>query len=145
MNRTLSRTSGRTAIAAALLLVPLAVGCSKKPVLYPNSTYQRLGKEIAKQDIDACIDFAEEAGARANRAGRVAGQTAGGAITGAAVGGAAGAVRGHAGRGAATGAAGAAAGGLVRGLLRWREPDAVERHFVEVCLRERGYQPIGWR
>ena len=38
-----------------------------------------------------------------------------------------------------------AAGGLVRGLLRWREPDPVERRFVEQCLRERGYQPIGWR
>ncbi|MBW2448714.1 MAG: hypothetical protein JRG83_22750, partial [Deltaproteobacteria bacterium] len=55
------------------------------------------------------------------------------------------AVRGHAGRGAATGAAGAAAGGLVRGLFRSREPDPVERRFVEQCLRDRGYQPIGWR
>jgi len=135
----------RSAILALGLFVPLVSGCTKKPVLYPNATYQRWGQEIAKQDVDLCIDYAEEMGARTRRAGRLAGETAGSGATGAAVGGAAGAVLGHAGRGAATGAAGAAAGGLVRGLIRWREPDPVERRFVEQCLRERGYEPIGWR
>jgi len=135
----------RSAILAALLCAPLVAGCTKKPVLYPNATYQRWGKKIAKQDVDLCMDYAEEMGARANRAGRVAGAAAGSGATGAAVGGAAGAVLGHAARGAATGAAGAAAGGLVRGLIRWREPDPIERRFVEQCLRERGYEPIGWR
>jgi len=135
----------RIALLATLLLAPLSIGCTKKPVLYPNATYHRMGPEIAKKDIDICIDYAKEMGARANRAGRVAGQTAGSTATGAAAGAAAGAVRGHAGTGAAMGAAGSAAGGLVRGLLRSRDPDPVERGFVEQCLRERGYQPIGWR
>jgi len=135
----------RSMLFAALLVTPLLAGCSKKPVLYPNATYQHMGKEVADQDIQACQEYAEEAGASANAAGRVAGNTAGGAVTGAAVGGAAGAVRGRAGTGAAAGAAAGAAGGLVRGLFRWRDPDPVERHFVELCLRERGYQPIGWR
>ncbi|HKJ25555.1 MAG TPA: hypothetical protein VKB65_12070 [Myxococcota bacterium] len=134
-----------TILATAVLLAPLALACTKKPVLYPNATYQRMGKDIAERDVETCIDWAEEMGARTARAGRVAGQTAGSAATGAAAGAAAGAVRGSAGTGAAMGAAGAAAGGFVHGLLRSREPDEVERRFVEQCLRERGYQPIGWR
>jgi len=129
----------------AVLAAGLAVGCSKKPVLYPNATYQRVGSERAERDVEDCLAWAEEAGAAGSGAGRIAGRTAGGGLTGAAVGGAAGAVHGRAGRGAAAGAAGGAAGGLVRGLLRWRDPDPVEARFVEACLRDRGYRPIGWR
>jgi hypothetical protein len=135
----------RTPLAAASLLALLLAGCTKKPVLYPNATYLRAGEEVAERDVETCIEWAKAAGADTNRAGRVAGSTAGGAATGAAAGAAAGAVRGGAGTGAAMGAAGAAAGGLVHGLLRWREPDPVEQRFVEQCLYERGYQPIGWR
>jgi len=60
-------------------------------------------------------------------------------------------------RGAATGAAnsatiGAAAGGgaagatrgLIRGLFGNRGPSAVYKNFVNRCLREKGYDPIGW-
>jgi outer membrane lipoprotein SlyB len=129
----------------ALALAAALPGCTKQPVLYPNATYQRAGKEAAEREVVACLHQAKAAGAETNRAGRVAGDTAGGAAVGGAAGAAAGAVRGSAGTGAAMGAAGAAAGGLVRGLLRWREPDEVERRFVERCLRERGYDPIGWR
>ena len=59
--------------------------------------------------------------------------------------------------GAATGAAtsatiGAAAGGgaagatrgLIRGLFGNRGPSAVYKNFVNHCLREKGYDPIGW-
>ena len=52
---------------------------------------------------------------------------------------------GSVGRGAAAGAAGSAVVGLVRGLFRSREPDPVYRRFVEKCLREKGYEPIGWK
>ncbi|MBW2448470.1 MAG: hypothetical protein JRG83_21475, partial [Deltaproteobacteria bacterium] len=81
----------RIILLATLLVAPLALGCTKKPVLYPNATYQRMGKTIAEKDIDLCIDYAEEMGARGNRAGQVAGQTAGGAAVGGAAGAAAGA------------------------------------------------------
>ncbi len=134
------------AYASAALLCLGLPACSKKPVLYPNATYYDRGPEGAEFDIDQCRDWADAAGAGTGRAGRLAGGTATGAATGAAAGAAAGAIRGGgAGIGAATGAAAAGAGSLVRGLFRWREPDAVERRFVEMCLRERGYQPIGWR
>ena len=37
------------------------------------------------------------------------------------------------------------AGGFVRGLLRSRGPDAAYRAYLNRCLREFGYEPIGWR
>ena len=67
----------RITLVAVLALAPLTLACSKKPVLYPNATYHRMGPEIAEKDVDLCMDYAEEMGARANRAGRVAGNTAG--------------------------------------------------------------------
>jgi hypothetical protein len=33
----------------------------------------------------------------------------------------------------------------VRGLFAWREPDPIERAFVQECLGERGYRVIGWQ
>jgi outer membrane lipoprotein SlyB len=61
------------------------------------------------------------------------------------VGAAAGAVVGRAGRGAAMGAAGGGSAGLLRGLFGSRDPDPVQKRFVEKCLREKGYQVIGWQ
>lgn len=122
----------------------LVVACAQRPVLYPNGQLAAVGRDVAERDIDACIEAAEAAGADSGEMESVAGSTAGGAGIGAAAGAASGAVRGRPGRGAAAGAAGGAAGGLVRGLFRGRGPDPVHRRFVEECLRERGYRPIGW-
>ncbi len=131
-----------TLIAAAAALL----GCAdKRPVLYPNAHLNRVGQEAAQQDIDACIRFAREAGADSDRGAEIAKGTAGGAVVGGAVGAATGAVLGNLGRGAAAGAAGGAAGGLARGALKSGDPDPVFRNFVDRCLREKGYDPIGWR
>ena len=46
--------------------------------------------------------------------------------------------------GAAAGAAGAAAG-AVRGGFDAADPNPTYRRFVERCLRERGYDVIGWQ
>ena len=46
---------------------------------------------------------------------------------------------------AAVAVLGGCAGTLMRGLLRKDRPDSLHRAFVERCLRERGYDPIGWR
>jgi hypothetical protein len=54
-------------------------------------------------------------------------------------------VTGNLGRGAAAGAAGGAAGGMTRGLFESGEPDPVMKRFVERCLRDKGYEPIGWK
>lgn len=132
----------------------LLAGCStRQPVLYPNEHLKRVGAEVAEQDIEECMRRAEEYAQLEGRAEKVAESAvidAGtGAAVGAAGGAAAGAVVGRAGTGAAVGAAGGGASGFTRGLLggifRSREPDAVHREFVNRCLREKGYDPVGWR
>jgi hypothetical protein len=49
------------------------------------------------------------------------------------------------GRGAGAGAAGGAAGAFAHGMLRSRDPDPVEKAYVNRCLAERGYDVLGWR
>jgi uncharacterized protein YcfJ len=65
---------------------------------------------------------------------------AGGAI----VGGAVGAVTGSIGRGALVGGVAGAATGLVRGIYKSSQPSPVYKAFVNRCLRDKGYDPIGW-
>ena len=52
---------------------------------------------------------------------------------------------GSAGRGAGAGAAVGAVGGLASGLFKSSEPDPLYKSYVDTCLRERGYQTIGWK
>lgn len=130
----------------SLLSILLLAGCAtKRPVLYPNGVYRDVGKAAAEEDVETCIALAKDADLQAPTAGKVAKGTAVGGATGAASGAAVGAVFGRAGRGAAAGAAGAGAGALTRGVLGSREPDPLLRRYVEICLRERGYQVVGWR
>jgi hypothetical protein len=125
----------------------LLAGCSgPSPVLYPNSHYQAVGKSASERDIADCRQLADQAGAdRGSGQGEAA---AGGAVAGGAIGGAAGAaggaIAGAAGTGAAIGAASGAAAGLVRSLFRSDGPSQAYRNFVDRCLRERGYEPVGW-
>ena len=131
-----------TTLAAALVLAGCAV---KRPVLYPNDHYRYVGPAAAEEDVEACISLAEAHGTTADQSGKVATNTAVGAGVGAAGGAAVGAVLGNAGRGAAAGAAGGAVTGLVRGLAKASEPEPIFKRFVEQCLTERGYKPIGWK
>jgi uncharacterized protein YcfJ len=124
----------------------LVAACAKKrPVLYPNATYNAAGATVARADIDACVQLAADHGHATDAGKNVAGSTAKGAATGAVVGGAVGAVTGRPGRGAAAGAAGGGAGGLMRGAWKSGDPDEIERRFVEQCLRDKGYRVIGWK
>jgi hypothetical protein len=136
----------RRRLLAFVGLIALVAGCSaKSPVLYPNDHLQRVGSATAEQDIATCKANAEQYVRNPNRSGQVARDTAIGAGTGAAVGAAVGAIDGNVGRGAAQGAAGGATGGLIAGLFRSSEPSPVYVNFVERCLREKGYEPIGWQ
>ncbi|UCE85111.1 MAG: hypothetical protein JSU66_12240 [Deltaproteobacteria bacterium] len=136
--------SARALAPLALALVVTACA-AKRPVLYPNDVLVETGPELAELDIDACLELAAAYGHEAKPAEDVAKETAKGSAVGAAVGGAAGAVTSGSGPRAAAGAAGGAVLGFFRGLFRSRDPDPIQRSFVEQCLRERGYQPIGWR
>lgn len=136
-----------TRLTFAIPLVLLAAGCaSPEPVLYPNAHLEAVGQAVAERDIEDCQARAEAYGASAEKGkgGKVAGSTAVGGGAGAAVGAAGGAVRGVPGTGAAVGAATGATAGLVRGLFKPSQPSQVHKRFVEKCLRDRGYEPIGW-
>jgi outer membrane lipoprotein SlyB len=130
-----------------LILFTLAlIGCgaSQKPVLYPNSHLKAVGNAQAQRDIDDCMQTAE-AYVKKNQDSKVAeGAVKGGAI-GAASGAAVGAVTGNFGRGLAAGAAGGAAGGATWGLFKAAEPSPVYKNFVNKCLKDKGYEPVGWQ
>ena len=136
-------------IAIVISMISIAFlisACAKKrPVLYPNATYNTAGETVAQSDIDDCFQLAADHGHATDSGKRVAGSTAKGAVAGAAVGGAVGAVTGRPGRGLAAGAAGGGAGGLARGAMKSGDPDEIERRFVEQCLRDKGYKVIGWK
>ncbi len=134
----------RVLLVGAVLVSSLACA-AKRPVLYPNAQLQAVGTAAAQQDIDDCLQKAAAAGYTSDSGGNVAGSTAVGAATGAAVGAAVGAVAGRAGTGAAMGAAGGGTGGLIRGIFGSRNLDSVQRRFVGQCLKDKGYEVIGWQ
>lgn len=118
-------------------------GCASGPVLYPNAHLKSVGEEQAHQDIAACEALANQY-VKSNAGLETAKSTAIGAVGGAVVGGAVGAVSGRTGRGALTGGVAGAAGGLVHGIVKASQPTPVFKNFVNRCLKEKGYEPIGW-
>jgi len=109
----------------------LLAGCSTaQPVLYPNAHMQSVGKEVAAQDIEACRQLAEAAGAEegTGKAGRVA--------TGTEVG---------AGVGAASGAVWGLLTGLFHTVVGPSQPNQAYSNFVNRCLQEKGYEVSGWQ
>lgn len=103
------------------------------------------GAEAAEADIEHCMELARDYGAGTDKGEQITKDTATGATVGGATGAAVGAVVGDFGTGAAAGAAGGAAGALTRSAIRSNNPDVIYRRFVEKCLRDKGYEPIGWR
>jgi outer membrane lipoprotein SlyB len=133
-------------LAISFVIVFSCLACAaKRPLLAPNEHLQEIGPEAAQSDVDECIRLSTEAGPGAARGKQIAGQTAGGAAVGAAAGAVAGVISGGPGLGAAAGAAGGATAGLLRGLFGSNELDAGQKRYVEDCLRQKGYNPIGWR
>ena len=129
-----------------MALVLLTAACAPKPILYPNAHYNDVGKDVADHDIEECNAMAKDAGATPSqgKTGQVAGSTAAGGAIGSAAGAVGGAVVGRPGRGAMVGAASGATGGLLRGLFRKSPPSQAYKQFVNRCLKERGYEPMGW-
>jgi hypothetical protein len=135
-----------TVLAAACALLTLQGACATKgPVLYPNDYYNRVGPETAAQDIARCLQLADAAGIKHSPGTDVAKETAVSAGIGAATGAAWEAAKDDAGGTAGASAAAAGTAGLLRGLLHSKDPNPVYKNFVEQCLRERGYSPIGWQ
>jgi outer membrane lipoprotein SlyB len=142
MSRT-RRTGIQTMLAGIMMLGILS--CSHQtPVLYPNGHLKSVGQEQAKRDIEEC-DRMAAAYVKSGGGRDVAKSTATGAAGGTIVGGAVGAVTGDFGRGLGVGAAAGAASGCFHGLLRSSQPSPVHKNFADRCLREKGYEPIGWQ
>ena len=130
-------------LAFVAIFVLLGCAAHQRPVLYPNAKLNSVGQEQAQQYIDQGMQMAE-AYVKKHQDSKVAeGAVKGGAI-GAATGAAIGAVTGDFGRGLAAGAAGGAAGGATHGIFKAAEPSPIYKEFVDRCLREKGYSPLGW-
>jgi outer membrane lipoprotein SlyB len=134
----------RVAIIFGIVFSCLACA-AKRPNLAPNEHLTEMGPEAAQRDVDECMRLAKEAGPGAARGKQIAGQTAGGAAIGAASGAVAGAISGGPGLGAVAGAAGGATAGLLSGLLGSSDLDSGQQRYAEDCLRQKGYNPIGWQ
>ena len=133
---------------ALLAAAALAAGCasSARPVLYPNSHLKQVGDAHAQHDIEECRMLAEKAGAEATDASRAARPAVEGAAVGGAVGGVGQVIRGrNVGAGVLAGAAIGGTAGGVRGAFRASEVSPIHRNFVQRCLRDRGYEVIGWK
>ena len=121
--------------------------CSaKRPVFYPNDHLQTVGKDQAQADADRCMAAAKEYGVENDTGNTVGGRAVKGATLGAAISAVVSAVLGgNVGRAAGAGAAGGATAGAVSGAFDSDEPATVYKNYVERCLREMGYDVIGWQ
>jgi outer membrane lipoprotein SlyB len=144
------RSPTRFLLLAGALVV---AGCAaRRPVLYPNEQFNKVGDAAAQRDIDDCMQRADQyvksGGQSAQVAKQIGGRAAVAGGVGAASGAVGGAIAGNPGEGAAIGAASGATAGVLSGLFdSWssKEVDPVYANFVDRCLRERGYEPIGWK
>lgn len=141
------------ASAGLALLLGLSACSTPRPVLYPNPQYQRVGEAAAQRDVDECLararQFVKSDSPAAAQAREAAKSGTYGAAAGAAAGAVGGAIGGSAGMGAAIGAASGAVAGVLHaifgGLFGRSGPDPVEANFTDRCLREKGYDPVGWK
>ena len=144
MKKTTKKDLRVTSKAFLLVFVLFLSGCAAKgPVLYPNAYMKSVGDEKALSDIDECKGNAD-AYVNSSAGKNAVKSTAAGGAAGAVIGGAAGAVTGDIAGSAGVGAATGAASGLLYGIFKGSEPNPIYKSFVEKCLREKGYEIIGW-
>ena len=114
--------------------------------MYPNAKATAAGQAQMRRDVEDCMALARQYGVRETRQENIARDTATGALLGGVAAGTWGLVRGDAAERAAAGAAAGAATAATRGVIRSSEnrPNPTFQGFVQRCLRERGYEVIGW-
>jgi hypothetical protein len=133
------------------LLLRISACASQRPMLSSNEHLMRVGAEVGEWDIDECMARAEATSTESGNAskGNVVAGAGTGSVVGAAAGGAGGAIVGHAGQGAAAGAVGGVVGSLtyalLQGLFRSKPPQPSHQQLVDNCLRQKGYEPAGWK
>lgn len=136
------------AIAASGCATTGSHSVSARPTFYPNAKLNQAGGAKANEDTDGCMATAQGAGLTPDDKNNAVAHDA---AKGAAMGGVAGAVSAlvH-GRGVEKvverGAAGAVVGGSV-GAVHGAFDESVNptyRHYVQRCLKDKGYDVIGW-
>lgn len=131
-----------------MLLAMMVAGCSSAPshpILYPNNKYTSVGETEAQTDIDQCMQMATSHGVKTTADGKIVEKSATGAAVAGASAGAWGLVRGDAGERALAGAAAGAAGGAVKGVIDSNQTSPVFKNFTQRCLRNMGYEVVGWQ
>jgi hypothetical protein len=142
----MSGNFGKAILLIGVLATLAGCAAAARPILYPNDHLRAVGQAQADADLAECRRLAEGAGASggAGQGERAARGTAVGGAIGGATGAVGGAILGRPGTGAALGAATGATAGFLRSLFGRSEPSTAYRGFVDRCLRERGYDPVGW-
>lgn len=137
------------AVLVSVSLISLVACAGPEPILKSNTRVQLYGKDQAEREVSVCIVKAERAGLQHGTtwSGNAGAGTTLGVIGGAVVGASTGLIGGPAGV-----AIGAAAGGAVGGVLGFLagtykplQPHPDYAAFVERCLKEKGYETIGWQ
>ena len=140
----LSKTANLVGILCGFLF--LAACGPKQPMFYPNDHLKAVGKAQARADANLCMAEAKEYGVKNDPGKAVAGKAVKGAAVAAATSAVVSAVLGgNVGRAVGAGAAGGATAGAVSGAFDADEPDTIFRNYVDRCLREKGYEVIGWQ
>jgi hypothetical protein len=137
------------AVPALVAALSLGACTARRPVLRENEHLAAAGREAAARDVEECLRLAREMAAPPTAddaaAERVAARTAQSAATNAATGATPGA---DPPAGAAVGTIQGGEGGLTSLLFGPRDDsnvlDPAMRHFVEECLREKGYEVVAW-
>lgn len=143
----MSTASRQAIVVLGVLAAVAACAAQPHPILYPNDHLSAVGQAQADADLAECRRMAEAAGASggSGQGERAARDSAVGGAIGGATGAVGGAILGRPGTGAAVGAATGATAGFMRSLFRSGQPSQAYRGFVDRCLRERGYEPVGWQ
>ena len=136
--------SRRILVIVAALAFGACAATSQRPVLYPNAHLKNVGDAAAQRDIGECMQMADNSGVSKSD-NKVVKRGAEGAAVGAAAAGVGQLIRGGSvGEAAAAGAAVGGTAGAVHGAFH-SDLNPTYKNFVARCLRERGYDVIGWQ
>lgn len=145
----LSAISRRFSLPLSLALqMLLLAGCATappRPLFYFGSYEEPVSKVQSDRDTDECMALARQAGVQENRDGQVGRKAASGALLGGIAAGAWSLIRGNGGDTVVAGAVAGGATGAAKGAIDSTEQNPIFRRYVERCLRERGYDVIGWK
>lgn len=138
-----------TNLLLAVVLACTIAACAtttSEPVLYPNDTYVNAGAAAANNDVQECMNLAEQYRGDQSRYTQAAKKGVIGGAVGAGTGALAGAImQKNVGRATGAGAAVGSILGIAQELSSEGNHSPNYKEFVEHCLERKGYSVTGWR